>query len=266
MKTAGTHWRDSPRALEHLAAAYALGTLAGPARRRFEAVMRTHPPAARAVHEWNRRFAPLAERLPPQPPSEALWARIEQRSFGGASTAAGAAAGTAPRAGWRRWLDALLAPATAGALAAGLALGLVLPSIGPMLASDAQRTELPESYVGVLATAEGRTGMIVSSLRRGRVVDLKRVAEVPVPEGRTLHLWVIDAAGRTTPVGPVPAGPFVRVTLPREAEEVFSRATELALSIEPAGSSPAAPTLPYAYRGLCGKLWRVTPPAPAASR
>ena len=40
------------------------------------------------------------------------------------------------------------------------------------------------------------------------------------------------------------------------AEKVFFPAVELAVSVEPAGSAPTAPALPYVYRGLCGKLWK----------
>ncbi|MBL8304067.1 MAG: anti-sigma factor [Ideonella sp.] len=343
-----THWHESPETVRRLAAAYALGTLAGPARRRFEALMATHPAAAEAVVTWNRRFVPLAGSLPPAPPQPALWARIEQAAFAApmaqavaaaqavapagvvssplatatgtvpagvapapsvASAGAPAPAASVPVASlamatppapaadhthtsitppptpslatsptpaprrataappsapglWQRvtgFLDAFLAPVPAAALAAGLAFGLVLPMVGPMLRDDSQATELPESYVGVLATAEGRTGMIVSSLRQGQVVDLKRVAPAPVPADRTLFLWVLDGQGRATPVGEVPEGPFVRVKLGAPAEQVFAQAVELGLSLEPRGSRPATPGGAYVYRGLCGKLWRVPP-------
>lgn len=294
-----SHWQDSPETLRKLAAAYALGTLAGPARRRFEAVMARQPLAAEAVAAWNRRFVPLAEQLPAAPAQPALWARIEQAAFADDSAVAPVAMPKASSIGpasavvlppipaepvpapasvpvralsrpapastrladrLRQWVDALLAPVPAAALAAGLALGLVLPGIAPLLRGDERATELPESYVGVLATANGRTGMIVSSLRHGKVVDLKRVTAVPVPSGRELVLWVIDAQGRSTPVGAVPDGPFVRVSLSAPAEQVFAKAVELGLSLEPQGTVPAAPA-GYVYRGLCGKLWRV--PAPS---
>ena len=256
------NWYDSPTTLQRLAAAYALGTLAGPARRRFEQVLRTHPGAARAVAAWDRRLAPLAERVPPRPASAALWSRIERSAFPAAphSAAAPAAARGTP---WLQklgqWLHALLAPLPAAALVAGLAVGLVLPMLGTMVRDDDAQTELPDSYVGVLATAEGRTGMIVSSLRHGRVVDLKRVTPVPLPAGRVSYLWIIDTAGQVSPVGPVPEGPFVRVDLPRSAESIFAKAVELAVSHEAPGSSPPAPSTAFVYRGLCGKLWRVPP-------
>ncbi|KNZ32599.1 MAG: hypothetical protein AD742_10970 [Methylibium sp. NZG] len=270
--------------MQKLAAAYALGTLAGPARRRFESVMRSDPAAARAVAQWNRRLQPLAEQLPPREASAQLWQRIEQRAFGASTGAVDATervgsadAAAAPRratakrraepTALRRWLNAkftaLWSPLPAGALATGLAFGmafsLVLPGVLTRLQSD-QITELPESYVGVLATAQGRTGLIVSSLRHGTVMDLKRVTDVPVPPGLGLYLWAIDAQGRPSPIGPVPQGAFVRVPLPSPAEQLFSKAVELGVSFEAPQTRPTAPTTPYAYRGLCGKLWRV--PAP----
>ena len=269
-------WQDSRDTLRKLAAAYALGTLAGPARRRFEAVMQVNAEAAQAVADWNRRFAPLAAQLPRRAASPALWDRIEQAAFGPASVAVPAGSALAPDKATAatdqhkakqpgaglldllsRWLSALCAPMPAAALAMGLVLGLVLPGIGPLLRDPQQATELPESYVGVLATAEGRTGLIVSSLRQGRVIDLKRVVAVPIPEGRTQFLWIIDASGQASPVAPMPPGPFVRVPLPQAAEQLFAKAVELAVSVEVPGTTPSAPGSPFVYRGLCGKLWRL---------
>jgi anti-sigma-K factor RskA len=132
--------------------------------------------------------------------------------------------------------------------------------LGPQAVQD---TELPESYVGVLARPDGRAGLIVASRRHGRVVDLKQVSPVTPPAGQTLFLWTIDAAGRATPVGPVPHGPFVQAPLADTAEKVFRTAAELGVTLETTGSTPTSPSGPWVYRGLCGKVWRV-PPQPAA--
>lgn len=244
-----TKWYHHPETVDQLAAAYVLGTLAGPARRRFEAVLLKHPMARENVAEWQQRLQPLAESLPPVRPSAQVLQRIEQRAFG-TSAAAPAAAPSALMG----WLQRLLAPVPAGALALGLFMGILVPRLLPVAQED---TQLPQSYVGVLATADGKTGLIISSLRQGKVLDLKRVRPVAVPEGSTLFLWTIDAAGVARPVGPAPNGDFASVALPKTSEEMFSAAAELALSIEPVGSQPAAPSGPYVYRGLCGKLWKV---------
>ncbi|MBE0587594.1 MAG: anti-sigma factor, partial [Hydrogenophaga sp.] len=138
----------------------------------------------------------------------------------------------------------------------GLMVGTVVPVVWQARLDAQREMELPDSYVGVLATAKGEPGLIVSSLRRGKVVDLKQLTPIEVPQGKTLYLWRIDKAGAITAVAPLPSGQFTRVTLDEPAEQVFFPAVELAVSLETAGATPAIPTQPFVYRGLCGKLWR----------
>lgn len=242
------NWYQHPETVDQLAAAYVLGTLAGPARRRFEAVLPKLPMARENVAEWQQRLQPLAESLRPVRPSPQVLQRIEQRAFG---TKAVPAAAPSALMGW---VQRLLSPVPAGALALGLFVGMLVPTLLPVTGDGT--TQLPQSYVGVLATADGKTGLIISSLRQGKVLDLKQVRPVPVPEGSTLYLWTIDAVGVARPVGPAPSGDFASVTLPNTSEEMFSIASELALSIEPLSRKPALPSGPYVYRGLCGKLWK----------
>lgn len=239
------NWYRNPPAIEQLAAAYVAGTLRGRARRRFEAVMRTQPAVVDAVNAWMRRLGPLHQALPEQAPSAALWSRIEKATTERAAPAAAAS-------WWRR----LLAPLPAGALAVGLLVGSVVPALWQAQVSARRGMELPDSYVGVLATQQGQPGLIISSLRQGKRVDIKQLTPVAVPAGSTLYLWRIDKAGAVAGVGPLPEGRFTHLLLDAPAEQVFFPAVELAVSVEPAGARPDAPSLPYVYRGLCGKLWR----------
>jgi len=121
---------------------------------------------------------------------------------------------------------------------------------------------VPASYIGVLATPEGRQGLIVASLRHAREVELKQVVPLVVPAGQQLMLWALSADGAPRAIGPIPSAPFVRAPLPDTAERVFGDAVELAVSLEPAGTAPALPSGAFVVRGLCGKVW---PPAGAAS-
>lgn len=243
------NWSQNPSAIDQLAAAYVAGTLRGPARRRFEAVMQRQPALVDAVNGWTARLGPLHSALPPQAVSAELWPRIER------STGLTPAAPTPPT-GVVSWWRRLLAPAPAGALVMGLVLGAVVPAVWQAQIESQRGMALPDSYVGVLATAKGEPGLIVSSLRQGREVDLKQLTPVEVPQGKTLYLWRIDKAGAITAVAPLPSGQFTRVTLDEPAEQVFFPAVELAVSLEAAGATPALPTQPFVYRGLCGKLWR----------
>lgn len=265
------NWHRNPALCDRLAAEYTLGTLAGGARRRFVVMMQVHPDVARAVARWDARLAPLGAQLPELDADDALWDRIAERSFGRtASTSTSAARQPAHGAvavvgrWWQRWL----APIPAAALSLGLVLGVAAPVVWQLQQSDRYDTQLPESYVGVLATAQGRPGLIVSSLRRGRTVDLKVIQRVALPPGSQLMLWTLDAQGVAQAVGPLPSlsANFVSLTLVEPAETSFNRAVELAVSIEPAGPPPAAPSGDFVYRGLCGKLWPVAPQAASKQR
>lgn len=266
-------WRDAAL-LDRLAGEYTLGTLHGGARRRFEAVMGAHPAVAQAVARWAQQLAPLDTHLPALPADDALWQRIEGRVFGAAAAGPAAAQRRAPAAGraaagepwWQRWLGLRPAAALAFGLVAGVAIPTLLPLLQPATADGPQ---LPESYVGVLATAEGRPGLIISSLRHGRTLDIKQVKPLPLPAGRQWVLWALDGQGRATAVAALPAlrASFSSVALPADSETLFAKAVELAISAEPADAalaSLAGPSQAYAWRGLCGKLWPVLA-APGAS-
>lgn len=206
-----------------------------------------------------------AKPSPPATPSPASPARGSSSGAASAPPAAPAGRqGPAPAASaglldtLNRWWRALAAPVPAGALAFGLMAGFVIaPLVSTLEPGTGHEASLPESYVGVLALPDGRPGLIVASLRHGRSVDLKQVAPITPPEGRTLFLWTIDARGQATPVGPIPHGAFVQAPLNDTAENVFRTAVELGVTLEPIGATPAQPGGPWVVRGLCGKVWRV---------
>jgi len=238
-----------------LAAEYVLGTLQGGARTRFVQRLRDDAVLEAQVAYWERALMPMAAHLSAVP-SPQVWMAIAERIAPRQSVVA--------KPGWvERWFGVrTLAP-----LAAGLLVGVALTVNGPRLIegsgvdrADGADTQLPESYVGVLAGANGRAGLIVSSRRHGTLMDIKQVQPVAVGAGQTLFLWAIEADGSTRAIGAVPSGKFVQVALPKTSEQLFAKATELAVSLEAVGAAPAAPGGPFVYRGLCGKLWRVGPP------
>ena len=243
------NWYQHPQLIKQLAAAYALGTLEGRARLRFEAVMRVRPEVMQAVMDWQNHLSPLLESLPEVQPRPQTWLKISSRLWPEAEAKKGA--------WWQRLFASVFAPLPVSALALGVMLGTVLPSLWQTVNTPEQLTQLPESYVGVLATQNGKPGLIVSSLRHGLTVDIKQIAAVPVPEGRTLYLWTVDKAGIASPIGPIANEKFTRVQLLTPSEKAFFPALELAVSIEPVGLKPVSPSQPFVYRGLCGKLWRV---------
>ena len=67
---------NHPDLLDRLASAYALGTLRGGARRRFETLAREHPTVRAAALIWQSRIVSLNELQPQSAPSAAVWTRI----------------------------------------------------------------------------------------------------------------------------------------------------------------------------------------------
>jgi anti-sigma-K factor RskA len=63
--------------MDQLAASYALGTLRGGARRRFETLARDNATLRAAALVWQSRLSSVAELQPQEAPSPVVWKRIE---------------------------------------------------------------------------------------------------------------------------------------------------------------------------------------------
>ncbi|MDQ3261668.1 MAG: hypothetical protein M3Q00_12960, partial [Pseudomonadota bacterium] len=71
----------NPKLRDMLAGEYALGTLYGPARRRFERLMRDDATLRLTVAEWAERLEPMSQAVAPVNPPRRVWRKIEQRIF-----------------------------------------------------------------------------------------------------------------------------------------------------------------------------------------
>ncbi len=65
--------------LHVMAGEYVLGTLAGDARRRFEARLAEDDAVARAVAAWQERLSPLSDPEVETPPPPEVWTKIRRR-------------------------------------------------------------------------------------------------------------------------------------------------------------------------------------------
>jgi len=246
-----------PERLEALARDYALGTMAGGARRRFERVLRDHAAARGAVAQWSGRLAHLAQSVPARQPSPAVWNGLEQRLFPATNRAAAAAESKAPW--WKAWLPGRQ---LVGGVLAGLLVAVVLVRQQPEWAGlEAYREDLPASYVGLLSTTPGGPpAVLASSRRQGRQLTVKMLQPISVPAGRVAQLWALPKDGAPFPVAVVPAGvaqgKSVALTLSDTSEKLFFTVPRLAVSFEPAPAQPGdAPSSGFVLSGPCVKLW-----------
>ena len=241
-----------PERLDRLAREYALGTLAGGARRRFERVLRQSPAATVAVGVWQERLARLADSVPPLEPRPAVWHGLEARLF--ARTAASAP----PKPSAWRWLADVLSARTLGSALAGVLLCvLVLRQQPDLIGMEPQRETLPASYVGLLLDAAGQPAVLASSRRHGRQLTVKLLQPLVVPQGKVAQLWALPRDGSAAfPVAVLPPQGGGTVALPDTSEKLFSGVGRRAISLEPApAAAGAAPSAPLVLSGHCVKLW-----------
>lgn len=237
-----------PERLERLSREYVLGTLTGPARRRFERLLAEAPLAGRVVARWQQRFDVLAAGVPPLQPRDQVWQGLQQRLFAPPREA------QAPGL-WAR-LQALLAPRLLGGVLAGVLMATVVVRLQPQwLGLEARGEALPQSYVGLLVNDAGQATLLASSRRHGRTITVKLLQPLRVPDGQVARLWALPRDGAPFLVGMVPAQGSATIALTDTAEKLFFTVARLGVTIEPVAAGAAAPTTPFVASGHCVKLW-----------
>ncbi len=244
---------DKPELRERLAAEFVLGTMHGQARKRFQRLMRADLKTRVAVEVWEQRLMPMGASLTAPPPGNALWRGIEQRI---APQARAPASVSKPG-----FIERFFGLRALGPLAAGIAVGviamMIVPQFDPsMRVAIPQGRVLPEAYAGFLANAQGQSSLLISSQRHGKVADLKWLRPVIVGPDQVLQLWALAPNAVPLSLGIIPGEGKPQITMPGTSEDLLSRVTELAVSVEAKGTAPATqPSGGYLLRGPCAKFW-----------
>ena len=277
---------NHPGLVERLASAYALGTLRGAARRRFETLARRDPAIRATALVWQSRFAGLVELQPAVAPPPEVWSRIDaqltQQAQAEAAAIAAADGNRRPAAaalpggvhkpadlavpwwgGLGFWRPAALGAAVAGALA--LAVGLDMRNglqeqIAKLSGESLQNRQLAEAaqqqlaatqrleYVAVLADDKSAASILVTFDPTTRRLTLKRVGSYREADDKSLQLWVIAPGSGPRSLGVLGSDPVVRLTA---QERDVSESPTLAISLEPKGgvSGAGGPTGPVLFKG-----------------
>jgi anti-sigma-K factor RskA len=226
------NYRD-PKLRDMLASEYALGTLHGPARRRFERLMREDADLRRTVGEWQQRLVPLTQAVAPVVPPKRVWHNIERRLGHGATR------GFWNDVGFWRAL---------GMLSSSLAVALLL-YLGFAPAPEAPR------YVAVLATDKAQPVLVVNFSERGGALKVSFVAAQSIDADRDFELWSLPKGGAPQSLGLIPASGEAVLKLAAERAGSLPAVPALAVSLEPKGGSPTgAPTGPVLFTGPLVKL------------
>lgn len=212
--------------IDALSAEYVLGTLHGPARRRFEQLQSERGDVRVAVWRWERHLNGLSDGLKSAPPPGRVWKRIRERIDSTTERSASTSS-------W--WRSFWLAVPAAAAIA-WLALSLL-----PLQ---------PQLQVAVFADTNADALWIVSANLDEGSVRTEAVSAVPLASGTSFELWVLPADGPPQSLGLLPEYPnAVDVTISPALRAALAGSGRLAISVEPAGGSTTGlPTGPVVYQ------------------
>lgn len=225
-----------PDLVDRLAAAYALGTLRGGARRRLESIARASPAIRARVLLWQEHFAAMAELQPGQAPGANVWKRIANAiaADGGAARVQESTMFERLRRRLALWRGAALAAGLAAAVAFGVALQL------------SARPDI--RYVAVLQDQAQKASVLVTFDPGKRTLTLQRVGGWREQPDRSLQLWALPPGQAPRSLGVLAGAPVVRLSASAGA---VATAPALAISLEPKGGAPAGsgPTGPVLFQG-----------------
>jgi anti-sigma-K factor RskA len=203
---------QDPTIIDSLAAEYVLGTLRGPARRRFEKWRASVPQIAERCRFWEENLMPLARGLRPVQPPPHVWQGIRARLNFVQSQP-------------RRRPGRMLAIAASILLVAGLSALLYWRGL-------VQRP----TEIATIATPAGTQAWEVD-FYQGRLVV--RTGRLPAhPTDRDFELWALPTGGKPVSLGVLPASGSAQRTLTVAQQQALASASQVAVTLEPLGGSP----------------------------
>ncbi len=227
---------------DKLAAEYVLGTMSARARRRFEFHLRSNPQLRRAVAQWESRLSPLTDALPAIEPPARVWQAIKARIRIAQPVRPGI---------WESLSFWRVSSFASGVLALALIVFVAVPR--PEAPVDGGRMVV---VMNDLATK--RPAMTASwepGQQGGRTLRIRVIGHAEMGPNTAWELWMLPG-GDEKPVslGLITTHETQVVKIPPALAARLDAARGLAMSVEPAGGSPAGqPTGPVLYAGECIK-------------
>jgi len=209
--------------IDRLAAEYALGTLRGPARRRFERLIAADATALAAVLRWENDLVPIALSHAPVEPPARVWQRVH------AALRTGSAAGGGNT---RRRVRQF-------AIAAGL---VAVAMVAGLLVREQQVAPLP---LAALGTDSAHPVWAVERQRQYSALRIRVVGAVERRAGKSYELWALPKGGAPVSLGLLPESGSLERALTSVQRAALLASDRIAVSIEPElGSPTGGPTGP----------------------
>jgi anti-sigma-K factor RskA len=206
---------DNHELIDRLASEYALGTLRGPARRRFERWRASTSFVDQRCRFWEERLMQLAKGLKPVQPPAHVWQAIERRL--------NLTTGQRPLRRMRAF-----------ALAASIVLVVGLAGL-------LYWRSLPPDRATAVATISAKSGEHIWQLEVFGNSDrlVAHAAKLPArPAGHDYELWALPKGAVPVSLGILPAAGASTRTLTAMQKQALALSSQVAVSIEPLGGSP----------------------------
>ena len=217
-----------------LAGEYALGTLRGAARRRFERLARTDAAVRAELRFWELRLAALAQRISPVPAPPTAWISLQRRIEAG-NTVPLRRPQPAPKAAplWR---------VAAGMVAAMVVAWVVMMNRQPPAPGVTMIQPAGPTYLAQIKLPDSDMHWSVSLKPASGRMSVSAAGSYPQLGSHSLELWWISPQGPVA-VGLLPTSGQNSLPLPKNFSA--TQAITLAVSLEPVGGSPTGqPTGP----------------------
>lgn len=216
-----------PDLRNRLASEYVLGTMRGPARRRFEDYLKRDPDLRADVARWEAHLTPLVARLPDIEPPARVWSRIAAKLDGSIAPSPGKVPGGfwGNLGFWR----------TLGLGASGLAAALLVAVIGLKPIDQ-------EPVLTAVLVEDNNNALVYVEQPKANVLMVKLVKPWKANSGFAHELWVIPKDGAPRSLGVINDTVDTKINL-AGLDARLANGALFAVSLEPPGGSPSgAPT------------------------
>jgi len=234
-----------------LAAEYVLGTLRGPARRRFERLARGDAALRAEQHFWEARLGRLALTVKPVAPAPTVWLSLQQRIEAGNTVplrrAKAEPAKSVPM--WRIWAGLAAAAAVVAVVTLSQRGTLPQPPASSTVAQTAVTPPAPPApiYVAQLKVPDSTMQWTVSLSPEHGQMTVAAAGDYPQLGQHSMELWWISPQGPVA-IGLLPVQGKGSMPLPKAM--LAQAGITLAVSLEPQGGSPTGkPTGPVLTSG-----------------
>lgn len=219
---------QNPEVFEHLAMSYALGTLQGRARMRFEGLMAHHFYLRAVTQVYQQRFSGLMGLLPAEQPPALVWERIERElALKPVSRKVSAAQVGSPAASVKSRLGWLLWPA--------MGLSSAMAAMLTVFVLNTQQAAQPDLYFSKLNSPTMESVAMVTASADDMKITVA-LADGIVADGKSMPtLWCLSKKAGDMPrrMGELKLQGRSELTMDETAWKSLREVGKLAISLEP---------------------------------